>query len=71
MINWLIWVAFVGNGVLFATIYYGICMNIKTCVEDMALTVANLNGRIARKAGIRRNLKHFIELHLDCYKYVN
>lgn len=57
------------NCVSFAAIYLGICMNIETCVEDMALTVAKMNERIARKARIKRDLKYFIELQKDCYKY--
>lgn len=69
VINWCFWIAFIAVGVSFASIYLGICMNIETCVESISLTVTNLNGRIARKAKIRKDLKHFIELHIDCYEY--
>lgn len=51
-------------------IYLGICMSIATCIEDISLTAANLNGSIARQVGIKKELKQLIVFHLDCYKYV-
>lgn len=45
-------------------------MSIATCIEDISLTAANLNGSIARQVGIKKELKQLIVFHLDCYKYV-
>lgn len=54
--------------VAFAAIYVGICTYIKSCIDDISLTVNRLNVEIYQNGLIRAELKEIIELHGNWYR---
>lgn len=52
----------------FSTIYIGICLNIKSCIDDISLTVAQSNVSIAKNESVHGRLAQLIQLHIGYYK---
>lgn len=53
----------------FITIYAGVCLNIKSCIEDIAMSSSQANEKILRHQSIRNDLKQLIIFHIHYYKW--
>lgn len=57
--------------VALTTILITICISIGSIIADISMVIAHANEQITRNMSIKCELKEFIELHLQCYRYWN
>lgn len=60
--------AFIINAVTFSAIFFSTCRYFQSIIEDLSMIIARTNTTIWETVVVRKNLKHFIWLNLQCYR---
>lgn len=63
-------ITFLYGAAAFFLIYFSICTNIWSCIDDMSFIVERLNANIDNKIGVKEKIKQFLAFHLDFYGLV-
>lgn len=60
--------AFIINAVTFSAIFFSTCRYFQSIIEDLSMIIARTNTTIWETVVVKKNLKHFIWLNLQCYR---
>lgn len=55
----------------FASIYVSSWVNIKSCINDMSLTIAWSNVKLEQNISVKNDMIQLVHLHIDCYRYIS